>query len=601
MDVPMKEQEENARQPEGSEPVPAKEIAKQKTMERLKKSAKMAEKLQRKRKTQETDETTDLLEEEQSVADHDLVPLPQPNVETLLHGQEDKKRTRSLQALPDWIANPTVVAPSTTVQFAELGLSKRLVELLAQNNITQGFAVQAGVIPLLLQSSNKSIQRAHAPGDLCVSAATGSGKTLAYVLPIIECLRTCIVTRLRCAVVVPTKELVVQVAKSFEQYCSGTKLRVCALTGQRSLAFEQSLFLSPNGKDYIADIMVTTPGRFVDHIRSTPNFTLQHLRYLVVDEADRLLDQSFQGWVNAVMEELERPKVLQGIDMHGLSGIERLPGADSNSGCNIASTYLPNMPTLLPQKTAPCLQKLVFSATLTRNPAKISALRLVRPRLLVVQDPSVSMEPDGDEEDTVLFSLPAALQEHHVGVTAEKPLLLYHLLRTQQLQNTLCFTKSNESAARLYRLLELLDKGSSEPLRVGLFAGILTRADRRRILTQFAESNLQLLVCSDLMARGVDLPSTENVINYDPPSGTRQYVHRIGRCARAGREGHAWTLVQDHEGFHFSSIVRRLTRTLPVQRMRLTLPNVDPVLVKKYDDALSTLKSEVYEAKHAHN
>jgi ATP-dependent RNA helicase DDX51/DBP6 len=143
--------------------------------------------------------------------------------------------------------------------------------------------------------------------------------------------------------------------------------------------------------------------------------------------------------------------------------------------------------------------------------------------------------------------------------TFRKPLLLLHLLYTLQLSNVLCFTKSVESAGRLVLLLEAFNRHSNAlkagQLRIANYSSELQPSQRKTILEDFTLGKVQVLICSDLIARGMDLPSVENVVNYDVPVDMRKYVHRVGRTARAGREGHAWSLVESQEASHIQNLL----------------------------------------------
>ena len=213
--------------------------------------------------------------------------------------------------------------------------------------------------------------------DLLVSAATGSGKTLAFAIPIVQNLIKRIVCRVRAVVVLPTRDLALQVKKSFDDLCAGEKLRVGLAVGASSFAVEQGNLmldnyagLAPVFGDTVedstdsasrwsskVDILVATPGRLVDHITSTPGFTLGHLEYLVIDEADRLMSQHYQGWLDVVYKHLK--------------------------------PYTPLMPSIVHrQSSLPVLQKrvqkMLFSATLTRNPEKLERLKLLNPIYVTV-------------------------------------------------------------------------------------------------------------------------------------------------------------------------------------------------------------------------
>jgi len=299
-----------------------------------------------------------------------LVPLPV--FETKEITAAEKERAKSM-GIPDWLAHPTLIEPETNntpIGDSMFGFSNRLIKQCRKAGIEECFAVQTAVIPVLMRARHLGDIR-KAPGDLCVSAPTGSGKTLAYVLPIIEVkqnnyfllpsrspfsytllfssywamcqfaqlkltsflsiappfllcvlqiLSQRVVTRLRALVVLPTRDLCIQVKETFETFVKGTDLKIATSTGQNSFAHEQSTLVcesfcqasSPRvlGGHSRVDVLITTPGRLIDHIKSTPNFTLQHLRFLVIDEADRLLNQSFQDWLfhilNAIHPSPER-------------------------------------------------------------------------------------------------------------------------------------------------------------------------------------------------------------------------------------------------------------------------------------------------------
>lgn len=175
---------------------------------------------------------------------------------------------------------------------------------LAEADITELFAgpssnaahrltlsVQSAVLPLLLTSPTS--QQLYVPAydplghrDLCVNAPTGSGKTLAYVVPIVETLSPRVVTRLRALVVLPTRDLALQARETFQTFASGTDLRIGMATGAHSLERERKMLVGDSGAGRTdglsrVDILLATPGRLIEHLKTTPGFTLQHLRFLV--------------------------------------------------------------------------------------------------------------------------------------------------------------------------------------------------------------------------------------------------------------------------------------------------------------------------------
>lgn len=239
------------------------------------------------------------------------------------HSKEEVKLLKSM-GIPEWLLQPTVVSPKDSCGLDKAGLSSHLIERCQDVGLSSLFAgswgkmdthwiqqtdldptVQMAVIPVFLRRQALYDTR-RVPGDLCISAPTGSGKTLAYVLPIVDILSKRVVTRLRAVVVLPTRDLVTQVKETFDAFVKGTNLVVAAASGQQSFAHEQSALVGSAGSEYPGgksrvDILITTPGRLMDHLTSTPNFTLQHLRFLVIDEADRLLNQSYNDWLNQIL------------------------------------------------------------------------------------------------------------------------------------------------------------------------------------------------------------------------------------------------------------------------------------------------------------
>ncbi|CAG8703366.1 18580_t:CDS:2, partial [Dentiscutata erythropus] len=299
-----------------------------------------------------------------------------------------------LLGIPDWLANPTIVDSNSTkaIDHLSIGLSERLIKRCKALGIQECFAVQTAVIPLLIHSRNLSDTH-KSPGDICVSAPTGSGKTLAYVLPIIDILSKRIVTRLRVLVILPTRDLVIQVKETFDAFCKGTNLKVGMVTGQQSFIHEQEQIVGDlqghfiGGKSKV-DILIATPGRLIEHLSTTPNFTLQHLRFLIIDEADRLLNQSYQDWLSHILKSTRLQQAAVNANRQKSVEIKfdsfGVPINDTISAVMMESFLHIQKVDISEPKTS-AIQKLLFSATLTRNPAKIASLHLVNPQYISIQ------------------------------------------------------------------------------------------------------------------------------------------------------------------------------------------------------------------------
>jgi ATP-dependent RNA helicase DDX51/DBP6 len=582
---------------------------------------------------------------------HDLAPLPQP----ILVAEETPKLT--YDTLPPWLSAPIRVSQDSRKPFTELGLLPKAARVLEERGFPDAFAVQTAAIPLLLPTSKQQ------PGDVLVAAPTGSGKTLAYALPIVRDISQGLVTRLRALVVLPTRELVRQAQEVFElcarAYEGGDRkrVRIGVAIGSQTIKSEQMTLVGSESRydpetyariqsecaqlpsvDFLAqadprmgrwkgevvdfiskvDVLICTPGRLVEHIEQTPGFDLDYVRWLVVDEADKLLAQSFQGWLDIVMEKFKTSKFtareFSDVDLDGV-------------------------------------RKVVLSATLTRDLSLLNQLALRRPQLIV-------LENEG-EVQVAEHSLPSQLEEfairvHNINL---KPLYLLDLLRSKdmgiqqpgkeqddsttdatsdassesesesdsdsdsssdtsssgsaedspknrttanksKIPISLIFTKSNEAALRLSRLLCLID-GSLEP-HVSTLTSTTPTHIRRKILRAFTtqSSPTRLVIASDLVARGIDLPRLDNVINYDLPPSVAGYVHRVGRTARAGRSGRAWTLVGDDESGWFWGKIAKGSGVRRAQKVgRIRIEEIAEERVGSYEAALEKLGQEALHTK----
>ncbi|KAF8071687.1 DEAD-domain-containing protein [Lyophyllum atratum] len=520
------------------------------------------------------------------------------------------KSVLALQGLDQALVDAELVDPTTLLPIPDgdddggTMLSERTRKRLKDLGITELFAVQTRLLPFLLPRD--PFQRAlyqpyEPPRDVCVSAPTGSGKTLAYVLPIIETLSSRIVTRLRALIVLPTRDLVTQVRETFEALGKGRGLQIGTATGQQSFSHEQSQLIADKssqlkGGSSKVDILICTPGRLMDHIHGTPNFSLQHLRFLVIDEADRLLAQSFQDWLAQVLTATRPPPRLpQQISEPRTS---HLHTPDAVAPAFLHTLPYPVIPTFITESRMSSCQKLLFSATLTRDPGKIAALELRDPKYFVVQESKMDGVLDVVMEK---FSMPSTLTEHMIICeSSQKPLMFFHLVHAHKVTNALVFTKSAESTTRLVRLFDFFEKARAQHAMAGAVQEIVVRAyssdlpagERRVILEKFKAQEIQILVCSDLISRGIDISHVSHVVSYDVPVDMRKYVHRVGRTARAGRAGDAWTLVEEQEARYFKGVLREADRMDKVKRLRVGEKELAP-LVQDYETALGRLK-EVY-------
>jgi ATP-dependent RNA helicase DDX51/DBP6 len=466
-----------------------------------------------------------------------------------------------MSGLPSWLANPVRISvgldESSRIKLGadDAGeLDPRLNRILTEQGVSSLFPVQDAVLRHIQKGS-----------DLCVAAPTGSGKTLAYILPIIQSLHSRRVVRLRALIVVPGRELAAQVLSVMEPLATVLGLTVGVAVGQTSFSAEQRRII--DGEDSRVDILVATPGRLIDHLDS--GLSLKHLQWLVLDEADRLLEDVGQdvSWLPLVFAKAYDTSKSKAVSF-------RRP-----EDCPANSTFW----------VTP-LRKMLFSATLTRNPAKLASLDLHRPIYICVADNVDNDDDDGDGDADTLerksrYQTPAELAEFmHVCEEDRKPVALVYLLEHVNITRSLCFTRSVEATDKLCRLLLQCTTAK----KIASFSGDLSSIDRAKVLDRFNAGEIDLLICSDAAARGLDLADVGCVINYDAPKHAKTYIHRVGRTARAGKKGTAYTLLAIREAHHFKEMLGKAGKSkLPSLKIPKTaLSSIIPV----FEEALQSFR-----------
>jgi len=383
--------------------------------------------------------------------------------------------------------NPTAqangAALEASVSFAQLRLSPGLVQAAKRMGYTRPTPIQHEAIPLLLDGR-----------DLLASAATGSGKTAAFLFPILHRLNDRPRGSTRALVLTPTRELAAQILDHFRALSADTGLRAAAVYGGVAQAPQMKAFRTGT------DVIIATPGRLLDHFQHS-YAKLAGLEFLVLDEADRMLDMGFLPDVRRILNHLRGKR-----------------------------------------------QTLLFSATL---PAPIVALaqRMLR-------DPAaIHIEPK---------PAPAHGITHHAyAVPPElKTRLLLEILRQEAPARVLAFTRTRH---RANRLADFLEKHSVSCSRIH---GNRSQAQRTEALAGFRKGRFQVLVATDIAARGLDVVALDLVVNFDIPGAPDDYIHRVGRTARAEAIGNAYTLVAPEDEAGLRAIERGIGRRIP----RKTLP-----------------------------
>ncbi|XP_063207669.1 ATP-dependent RNA helicase DDX51 [Chroicocephalus ridibundus] len=505
-----------------------------------------------------------------------------PPSSLMVLGDYDTKPVQKVQPfLPQWLAQPKLVQKSIKDNLVPIrdvpGIHPRLLKKLQMNGIESFFPVQAEVIPAVLRSASNGYlmgQGGYRPKDICVSAPTGSGKTLSFVIPIVQVLLDRVVCQVRALVVLPTKELAQQVSKVFNIYTDGTGLKVVLITGQKAFAKEQEMLVQKKVTGYcsLADIIVATPGRLTDHINQTPGFSLTQLRFLIIDEADRMIDDMHQNCLNQIVK--------AAFQVENDSGSNMLFQRMKPGPITAASSCYPQIP----------LQKLLFSATLTQDPEKLQQLDLFQPRLFTSVYSEKKTLGDGaeTEQDTnKKYTLPEGLSQCYVPCDLNsKPLLLLHFMLKMKFTRVLCFTNSREASHRLFLLVQAFGG-----VTVAEFSSRLTPNERQRTMKEFEQGKIQLLISTDATARGIDIKRVNYVINYDAPQFIRTYIHRVGRTARAGEVGVAFSLVLRIQERRFLRMLND-AGIQDVKKQPVKGNSLKP-LVQRYEEALCKLEKTV--------
>jgi len=347
-------------------------------------------------------------------------------------------------------------------KFDDFGLKDDILEALNTLHFTKPTPIQEQSLPYSLKGR-----------DIIGVAQTGSGKTAAYVIPILQALWDAQTPYFAC-VLAPTRELAYQIRETFDALGSNMGLRCVTIVGGMDMIDQaKELMRKPH-------VIVATPGRLMDHLENTKGFSLRALKYLVMDEADRLLDMEFGDVLDRIFEILPRER----------------------------HTYL-------------------FSATLTSKVEKLQRASLRNPAKIEVNNKYSTV-------DTLIQSL-------MVVPDGYKNTFLMYILNDHVGKSVIIFTRTCAHAQHVALMARILGFPAI-PLH-----GQLSQAQRLGALNKFKSGDKTILVATDVAARGLDIPSVDLIINYDIPTDSKAYIHRVGRTARAGRTGKSISLVTQYD------------------------------------------------------
>ncbi|MBY8275316.1 ATP-dependent RNA helicase SrmB [Vibrio fluvialis] len=388
--------------------------------------------------------------------------------------------------------------------FADLELDPNLLEAIEEMGFERPTQVQAEAIPQALDGR-----------DVLASAPTGTGKTAAFVIPALQFLQDFPRKKAgpaRILVLTPTRELAMQIAEQARELAKYTKLNIFTITGGVQYQEHADILATTQ------DIVVATPGRLLEYIEAE-RFDCRAIEWLILDEADRMLDMGFGPVVDRLSAECRWRKqtLLFSATLEG-RGVEG------------------------------------FTADLLKEPAEVNA------------------EPPRRERKKIS-------QWYHRADDMNHKLDLLKAILTQQSERAIVFFKTRERLAEVRVVLE------SAQIACSWIQGEMPQDRRNNAISRFRDGSVNILLATDVAARGIDVPDVSHVINFDLPRSADVYLHRIGRTARAGKKGIAISLVEAHDQPMMDRVARYLKEDIKERYVDGMRPkHKKPVFKKKKKD-----------------
>ena len=384
------------------------------------------------------------------------------------------------------------------MNFNDLPLEAELLDGLQAMNFKEATPIQEKAIPLILDKK-----------DIIACAQTGTGKTAAYLLPILNilCQRKHREDKINALIMVPTRELALQIDQQLDAFAYFLPVTSVAVYGGGDGAiFSQQDRAMRQG----VDVVIATPGRLIS-LLNMGKIDMSYVKFFVLDEADRMLEM---GFVDDIMR--------------------------------IAS-YLPK------QK-----QTLLFSATMAPKIRELARKTLIQPAEIHLATSKPAEKID---------------QSAYVCYETQKLELIKGIFASQELHRVIVFSSSKQKVKEIYHTFKRMH------LKVASMHSDLEQAERETVMRNFKNGHIHILVATDIVARGIDIEDIQMVINYDVPHDAEDYVHRIGRTARAGGEGIAITFIAEKEQYKFGAIeklIEKEVKKLPLPEALGEAPAYQP-------------------------
>ncbi|XP_050311179.1 probable ATP-dependent RNA helicase DDX47 [Anthonomus grandis grandis] len=398
------------------------------------------------------------------------------------NGNDSSQETESEKEEHDSQEKPVdQPAEEPEVTWKDLGLVDALCKACEQLKWKSPSKIQRESIPVALQGK-----------DIIGLAETGSGKTAAFALPILQALLEN-PQRHFALILTPTRELAFQISEQFEALGSSIGVKSVVIVGGMDM-MSQALLLAKK-----PHIIIATPGRLVDHLSNTKGFNLRALKFLVMDEADRILNMDFEVEVDKILKVIPRER----------------------------RTFL-------------------FSATMTKKVKKLQRACLRDPVRVEVSTKYQTVEK---------------LQQSYIFIPVKfKDVYLVHILNELAGNSFMIFCSTCNNTIRTALMLRNLGF-TAVPLH-----GQMSQNKRLAALTKFKAKNRSILISTDVASRGLDIPHVDIVINFDIPTHSKDYIHRVGRTARAGRSGKAITFVTQYDVELYQRIEQLIGKELPLYK-----------------------------------